>query len=455
MKPSRRDFLCRCCTGLGAVTLAIERFGLVDLFAQAGDYRALVCIFLFGGNDSDNMVIPYDDYDRYAAVRSGPTTVNIPRANLLSMAPANGRGVYGLHPSFAQVHPLFGEGKLAIVTNMGPLVEPTTRESYRNGTARRPINLFSHSDQQALWQTSVPSSASQTGWGGRMADRTQGLNPSTSTFPMMVTTAGLTVFTSASIGRPLALSPHPTPLNQTLRLDGFDGSATANIRYHLLTQLLGTDTGTTHVRSASEVTEKALEIEALLRGAPEPVLPAFPNTPLANQLHQVAKLIALRNPLDLRRQLFFCSLGGFDLHSNQLATHAGLFAQLGDAMRAFYDATVALGVASEVTTFTLSDFARTFLPNGNSGTDHAWGSHQLVLGGAVRGGDFYGTFPALTPDGPDDADSGAGARGRWIPKVAVDQFGATLATWYGVPASDLSAVFPNLSRFDSPNLGFV
>jgi uncharacterized protein (DUF1501 family) len=452
---SRRDFLCRCCTGLGAVTLALDRFGLVNTLAQAGDYRALVCIFLFGGNDSDNMLLPYDDYNTYAAVRSSAAAVQIPREMLLPIAPPSAGAQFGLHPSLTGLQQLFQSQKLAIVTNAGPLVEPLTRNAYQNGTGRRPINLFSHSDQQALWQTSVSTSPSQTGWGGRMADRTLGLNPPTSRFPMMITLAGVTVFTSGVDARPLAIGAAPTPLNSALRLDGFDQSAASMARRAAMVELLGTDTSSSLIRSASETTQKALEIETILRAAGDPAVPPFPISGLGYQLQQVAKLISLRETLDLRRQLFFCSLGGFDLHNNQLVAHAGLLSQLSEAMSAFYQATVSLGVESQVTTFTLSDFARTFRPNGGQGTDHAWGAHHFVMGGAVRGGDFYGAYPTLVPNGPDDADGGSGARGRWIPTTAVDQYGATLASWYGVSGADLSAVFPNLARFGTSNLGFV
>jgi uncharacterized protein (DUF1501 family) len=452
---SRRDFLCRCCTGLGAAALTFERFGLVNALAQAGDYRALVCIFLFGGNDSDNMVIPYDDYETYAAVRTETTAVQIPRDSLLTIAPPSAGAQFGLHPSLIGIRGLFRDGRAAIVTNVGPLVEPTTRESYRNGVARRPINLFSHSDQQSLWQTSISTAASQTGWGGRIVDRTLGLNPSSATFPMMVTVAGLALFTSSSSSRAVALSPAPTALDSALRLDGFDGSPASLARRDVLSRLLGIDTSPALVRSASETMQKAIEIGEVLSTAGDPAVPTFPNTSLGNQLRQVAKLIALRSTLNLNRQIFFCSLGGFDLHNGQLTAHANLFTQLSGAMTAFYNATVALGVDAQVTTFTLSDFARTFKPNGGQGTDHAWGAHHIVMGGAVRGGDFYGQYPTIAPDGPDDADVGSGARGRWIPTTAVDQYGATLASWYGVSSADLPAVFPNLHRFNTANLGFV
>jgi uncharacterized protein (DUF1501 family) len=455
MKRTRRSFLCRCCTSLGAAALTFERFGLVNALAQAGDYRALVCIFLFGGNDSDNMLMPFDDYETYAAVRTPSTALQIPREDLLTISPASAGAQFGLHPSLTGVRSLFQTGRLAIVTNVGPLAEPTTRESYRNGQAERPLNLFSHSDQQALWQTSISTASSQTGWGGRLVDHTHGLNPPGSTFPMMVTVAGLALFTTGSASRPLALSPAPTALDSALGLTGFDSTPVSTSRRDLLSRLLTIDTRSSLVRSTSETMQTALEIGAVLKTAGDPSVPAFPNTSLGNQLKQVAKLIALRSALNLNRQIFFCSLGGFDLHNGQLAAHASLFTQLSAAMTAFYNATVALGVESQVTTFTLSDFARTFKPNGGLGTDHAWGAHHLVMGGAVRGGDFYGRYPTLVPDGPDDADAGSGARGRWIPTTAVDQYAATLAAWYGVPGVDLPAVFPNLSRFATPNLGFV
>ena len=232
------------------------------------------------------------------------------------------------------------------------------------------------------------------------------------------------------------------------------------------------DQGTTLVRGASRVTAEAVAIERALRAAGDPVVPPFPLSPrtsLGNQLEQIAKLISLRNELGMRRQIFFCSLGGFDTHSGQVVGgnpaaggHANLLSQVSNAMRSFYDATVALGVASQVVTFTLSDFARTHVPNGTLGTDHAWGSHQFVVGGSVLGGDFYGVagsngtvFPTLAPSGPDDTDDGGNARGRWIPTTAIDQYGATLASWFGVSGVDLPAVFPNVGRFSPTTLGVL
>ena len=449
---SRREFLCKCCTSLGAAALTFERFGLVNTFAQPANYRALVCIFLFGGNDSNNMLIPYDNYGAYAAMRDDASGIKIDKNDPTLVSPPGTDGRFFFHPSMTGIHQLFREGKLAAVVNVGPLAEPTTRAQYLGNEVRIPINLFSHSDQQTLWQTSIATANSPTGWGGRIIDYTP--LPNQVTFPMMVTTSGLSIFTTGETAA-LAVSPAPTPLNQTLRLNGFDRSPESQIRRSVLTRLLSLDTSAPLVQSANETMRSALDAAAVLEAAVEPALPAFPNNLLGDQLKQVAKLIALRSVLNVNRQIFFCSLGGFDLHTDQASTHATLLDRLSRAMKAFHQATVDLGVERQVTTFTLSDFARTFVANGGAGTDHAWGSHQLVMGGAVTGGNFYGTYPRLVLNDGDDADTGQGARGRWIPTTAVDQYGATLARWYGVPDADMAAVFPNLSRFPTADLGFL
>jgi uncharacterized protein (DUF1501 family) len=258
-----------------------------------------------------------------------------------------------------------------------------------------------------------------------------------------------------------------------LRIDGFPNPPDNDPRYVEMQRLLLVDQDKTLVRGAGRVTGEALAMERALRTTGDPAVPPFPLTPrtnLGNQLEQIAKVISVRNELGMSRQIFFCSLGGFDTHNGQVTsatspttgTHADLLLQVSNAMKAFYDATVQLGVASQVTTFTLSDFSRTWVPNGNLGTDHAWGSHQFVMGGSVLGGEFYGVpgsngtvFPTLAANGPDDTDEGGNARGRWIPTVAIDQYGATLASWVGVSNADLAAVFPNIGRFGQSNLGFL
>ena len=465
----RRKFLCRSFGAFGAAALAFERFGLLNALAQSADYRALVGIFLFGGNDSGNMVIPYDDYSTYAAARQ-PSGLAIPQSSLLPIDVPSLRSRFGLHPSLTGLQALWEDGRAAVVCNVGPLVEPTNRDAYRNGTVRIPPNLFSHSDQVNQWQTSVSTGTGGTGWGGRTADRIGDLNATS--FPLVTSTAGTPIFTAGNVERPLAIAAAPTRLDAALRLDGFGNPPDDDARYVALQNVLLVDQDKTLVRGASRVTGEAVAMERALRFAGNPAAPPFPLNPrtsLGNQLEQVAKLISLRNELGMRRQIFFCSLGGFDTHSAQVAggnpaagTHATLLSQVSDAMRAFYDATVALGVASQVVTFTFSDFSRTHVPNGNLGTDHAWGSHQFVVGGPVLGGDFYGVvgsngtvFPTLAPSGPDDTDDGRNARGRWIPRTAIDQYGGTLVSWLGVSGADLPAVFPNIGRFGSATLGFL
>ena len=276
---------------------------------------------------------------------------------------------------------------------------------------------------------------------------------------MLATVASVTIFTT---GATAAVRPLAFPPGVPFRLDGFPNPPDADPRYQAFQNLLQTDRDLTLVRGASDVMVQSLDNSQVLATLPT-LTTAFPPTGLGSQLQQIAMLIKLNQvTLGLRRQLFFCALGGFDTHNNQVlngnptaGTHAGLLAQLSDAMEAFYDATVELGLASQVTTCTLSDFSRTFKPNGGLGTDHAWGSQQFVMGGAVRGGDFYGTFPPLVLGDGVDTDDGSGARGRWIPTMAVEQYGATLATWFGVPAIDLPAVFPNIGRFATGDLGFL
>lgn len=471
MALTRREFLQKsgCALGAGAMALAFERFGLINALAQTGDYKALVCVFLFGGNDSNNVVIPYDNYAEYADVRDSGANVQIPQGSLLVIDAPSAGAQFGLHPSLSGLHELYGQGKVAVVCNVGPLVEPTTRETFRNLTARRPTNLFSHSDQQIQWQTGKAGIISQTGWGGEVADRMVILNPPGG-FPITVSVAGVTIFSTGRTTRPLGLAP-----GVSLTLEGFPNPPDGHPRYEALKDLLGVDTAATLVAAASEISLQAINNSQVLASLPD-VTTTFPNTALGNQLRQAARLIKLNQtaPLNLRRQLFFCSLGGFDLHNNQVVAgnpttgnHANLWTQVSQAMRAFYDATVELGVESSVTTFTLSDFSRTFKPNGGIGTDHGWGAHHFVMGGSVVGGDFYGlvgpngtVFPSLVLGDSElsvDTDAGAGARGRWVPTVAVDQYAGTLALWHGVDPADIPAIFPNTAdgRFDPLDLGFL
>jgi len=446
---SRRDFLKRtCCTAAaGFAAASFNRFGLVNAMAQTGqDYKAMVCIFLFGGNDSNNMVVPLSSsgYANYQKMRA---VLALPQASLLPINPPSGGGPFGFHSRFKELQPLFNSQKLAVMANVGTLVRPTTRAELQQGQAVLPQNLFSHEDQQAQMQTASLVSGGQTGWAGRTADRIQSIYGAN--FPIIVSLAGTNIFCEGLVARSIQSSGDPTKV-----LDGFSGSSESNSRYAALQSLLTFDTGVSLIQSASSTTSNALKdsnnLAAALASAPA-LATVFPNTGLAGQLKQVAQIIQVHSMLGAQRQIFFVSLGGFDTHSGQIAAQDSLYAQLSQAMNAFYQATVEVGVAPQVTTFTLSDFGRTFLPDSTSGSDHAWGSHHLVMGGGVKGGDFYGKFPNQTLSGPDDASD----EGRWIPTTSLDQYAATMASWFGVPASDLPTIFPNLANFSQPTLGFL
>ena len=467
MRQTRREFLIRAgyaCGGyaLGAAALAsgVARFSLINTLAQGTDYKALVCVFLAGGNDGNNTVVPLGttEYNQYSAVR-GASGLAIPQANLLPITPTSFNTSFGLHPSLPDLQQLWLQQRLSVVCNVGPLVQPLTRQQYQSG-GPRPYQLFSHSDQIAQWQTAIADSIARSGWGGRMADR---FTPHASGYPTITALSG-GIFIRGETTNPLSIASAPTPLNQVLLLNGFGTGSDEVERRNSMTYLRSIDHQFSLVRGSSETTQQAIDVGQTLSADPTLTTP-FPNTALGNQLKQVAKVIKLNREspaLGLNRQIFFCQLGGFDTHQGQVSTQASLLTQLGQGMKAFYEATIEIGVASQVTTFTLSDFGRTLQPAGTNagvvGSDHAWGSHHFVAGGAVRGGDFFGVagpngsvFPILQLSGPNDTDT----RGRWIPTVAVEQYAATLASWFGVSAADIPVVFPNIGRFAARDLGFM
>lgn len=465
----RRDFLCKSGYAIGAATVAtgLRRFSLINALAMQSapaDYKALVCIFLSGGNDCNNTIIPLDatGYNNYFSARN-TAGLAIAQASLLPVTvPSMSNAQFGLHPSLPELRTLYNQQKLAVVSNVGPLVYPMTRAQYQNNSVPKPYQLFSHSDQITQWQTSVSNTRSQTGWGGRTADATAGLNGGNS-FPMITSVAGSNIFNTGINTRPLAVSPAPTPLNQVLVLNGFGAAADEVARRTSMDYLRTIDRQNNLVSTTSDQTQQALDISQAFSTDPT-IATTFPNTTLGNQLKQVAKVIKVNQTsaqLSLERQIFFCSLGGFDTHQNQLNSQGGLMIQVSQAMKAFYDEMVAQGLDSRVTTFTLSDFGRTLQPSGSGaavGSDHAWGNHAFVMGGAVSGGDFYGVagpngtvYPTLQLAGPNDTDN----RGRWIPTASVDQFGATLASWYGLAPADLPVVFPLIGHFSTNDLGFM
>jgi uncharacterized protein (DUF1501 family) len=466
MRQTRREFLVQAghaCVGyaLGAAAFVagVQRFSLINAFAQGADYKALVCVFLAGGNDGNNLVVPTGstEYSAYSAVRSA-SGLAIPRDSLLPVVPASINSPFGLHPSLSELHELWTVQKLSIVCNAGPLVQPLDRQQYKSG-APRPYQLFSHSDQVAQWQTSIADRIASTGWGGRTADRF----PANSSGIPMITALSGGLFTRGQSTSPLSIAAAPTALNQLLVLNGFKTTADEVARRNAMDSLRAIDNDSTLVGAASGTTQQALNIGQTF-SSDVTLATAFPNTTLGNQLKQVAKVVkfnAMSPAMGLNRQIFFCQLGGFDTHQGQLSTQSALLAQVSQAIKAFYDATLELGLEQQITTFTLSDFGRTFQPAGSgadAGSDHAWGNHHFVVGGAVRGGDFYGVpgpnatvFPVLELSGPSDTDD----RGRWIPTASVEQYAATLASWYGVSPADIPIVFPNIGRFDTSDLGFM
>jgi uncharacterized protein (DUF1501 family) len=448
---SRRDFVrIGCCTaasfGLGA---AIGRLNMIQAYAAPApaDYRAMVCIFLFGGNDANNMIVPNDTagYQNYNSVRAN---LALPQNSLLPVIAKTGNVPYGLHPQLPGLQGLFSGGQLAVLANVGTLAQPITQQQYLQGGATLPINLFSHSDQQGQMQTATFDGFSPTGWAGRAVEKLQTLNAGAQ-YPPITSVSGGAIFCVGNQTVPFVLSPGSAP-----GLQGFNGAAAQNARLLSFQQLLTFDSGLSLVQDTSGVMTQSLQQSAVLSSALAglPALQtAFPVTGLGRQLKQVAQIIQARSALGLQRQIFFCSIGGFDTHSDQLDTQQDLFTQLDTAMSAFYTSTVELGIPQNVTTFTLSDFSRTYQPGSNGGTDHAWGSNQLVLGGGVHGQDIYGQFPTFALGGPSDA----GNNSRWIPTTSVDQYGATLAKWFGVQDSDLPAIFPNINNFTTPLPAFV
>ena len=440
---TRRQLL----SGLGQTAL-LSFLGKVNVLAQATppDYKALVCIFLSGGNDSHNMIVPLNGPDNLA-YRAARGSLALPDGNGALIPVQNIDGVpYGLNPGLQALAPLWNQGALGIVANTGMLVQPVSRAEFLLNAKPVPTNLFSHSDQIQQMQSGVPSASGGTGWGGRAVDQVQGLNGAAS-FPSAVSIAGPALFCKGSVIQSASLWPG-------FNLDASGMSlwpqAAADARKNGYQQILQFNSGLELIQVANHVRQDAIALNAMMSGASAVINTPFPGTDLGRQLQQVAQLVKLRSSTGMSRQVFFCSLGGFDTHGSQSWQHWDLLRQLSEALAAFYTATGELGVADKVTSFTLSDFGRTLQPSG-TGTDHGWGTHHLVLGGAVQGGRIHGTFPSLALSGPDDA----GSRGVLIPSTSIDQYGATMAAWLGVPASQLTTVFPNLANFANPTLGFL
>jgi uncharacterized protein (DUF1501 family) len=466
MANTRRDFLRTSACALGGMALAssLDTFGVVHALTPqaAPDYRALVCVFLNGGNDGNNMFLDLNQYSQYSTARNA-AQLAIPQANFLPVAPVSG-GSFGFHPNMPELQGLFNQGKLAVLCNNGPLVEPLTRTTYQNGTGKKPLQLFSHSDQVGLYQTAIANSVSQTGWGGRLADKTLGLNGA-ATFPSNVSIAGVNLYLTGVDTRQLAVADSNTSLANVLQLNNAPSATASEISSRLASfnELRTFDTNFKLIKAASDIRSSSIQTDNALSTVNPVLTTTFPNTSLSRQLLQVARLIkASTDPsagINMKRQIFFVQIGGFDTHSAQLNGQGTLLQQVSQAINAFFNATVELGLQDKITLFTMSDFSRTLQPSGTGaaqvGSDHAWGNHQMIVGGAVQGHTLYGSYPNLTPGGPDDTDGGSSPRGRWIPTTSIEQYAATLATWYGLSSADLTAVFPLISHFSTPNLGFL
>ncbi len=477
--PTRRKFLGACCAAVSATgmlsTLAqLRLMGAVadpdngpQTPARAGalpaDYKALVCLFLAGGNDANNMIVPFDTagYSAYNSV-AGRGAIALPRNQLLGISPRTTDGrEWALHSSLNSdvantnstgLKSLFDEGRMALVGNVGTLVVPTTKAQYTARSVPLPPQLFSHNDQQVEWQSSVPDKPFATGWGGRLADLTTAFNTSDN-ISMSISLNGQNSFQVGKNVVQFAVNPNGAVALNSSSGATATGTNAASIRMRAQNELLAARNSNLFETAFSGLTTNAISDSAMLSGilsGNAPFQTQFSNTSLGQQLRTIARLIAAAPQLGLKRQIFFARIGGWDLHDAQLGAHANLFGDVSRNVAAFYRTTVELGCAEQVTTFTSSDFGRTFNSNGD-GSDHGWGSNHFVVGGAVKGGDIYGRMADLTIRGPDDAST----RGSWIPTTSVDEYAATLATWFGVSATNLPVVLPNIGRFAKPNLGFV
>ncbi len=445
----RRDFL-RGASACGGACL-LSQLGALRALAQASDgYKALVCVFLAGGNDSNNTIVPIDQegYYRYYQAR---TPLALAKGLLPPLSPSAGPTVHGLHPSLSDLVPVWDAGQLAVLFNVGSLVRPISVTEYRGSTASdvRIPGLFSHDDQVRQWMSSIAGRPVRTGWGGRLMEE---IDAPVSGMPGLISIANGSRF---GIGE--TVEAVIVPSSGLIELNSDDGSAIAPLRRDTWMRLLAAETSSQLIASVQRVNRFTLENRGQVNDALSAASPvtksAFAGlgSGFARQLATVSKLIEQRNSHATQRQVFYVSLSGFDLHSAQLSKHASLLRDLGSALAAFNTAMNGMGAASRVTTFTHSEFSRTLHVNTTGGTDHAWGGHHFVMGGAVNGRTFYGTFPMLEVAGPDDADW----LGRWVPTVSVDQYAATLATWFGVAPQDLAAVLPNLANFAQPTLPFM
>lgn len=480
--PSRRKFLGACCasvtaTGMLSALAQLRMIGAVadpsngplatpgTAAAPQTDFKALVCLFLAGGNDANNFIVP-TDAATYAAYATGRGALALPQNALLGITPKTSDGrTWGLHPSFG-INPdgstggglkgLFDQGKVAVLANVGTLAYPLTQAQYNNGSVPKPLQLFSHDDQQVEWQSSITDRAFTTGWGGRLADLTNAFNTN-NRISMSISLNGQNSF---QVGKSVA--QYSVGTSGALALTGNGtGTSVNGLRTAAMKDLLAQQNVNLFEAAFGGLTTGAVADSALLSTVVtgnSPFATYFNglNSSLSQQLHMITRVINAQSALGLKRQVFFARIGGFDLHDSQVnagnttaGAHANLIRDISQSLTAFNNALTSIAAQNQVTTFTASDFGRTYNTNGD-GSDHGWGSHHLVMGGAVNGGDVYGRMPTFAINGPDDT-----GRGRWIPTTSVDEYSATLAKWFGVSPTDLPVVLPNIGRFAKPDLGFM
>lgn len=452
---ARRAFLKRSAAlgisgALAPWAMQLSMLGEAAAQSASDDYKALVCVFLNGGNDHANTFIPYDTthYNAYAGIRPSVATARelLNATALTPLKPLADGLQFALAAELAPLKPIWDAQHLAIQLNVGPLIVPTTVTQYNAKSVPLPPKLFSHNDQTSLWQSGLTEGAT-SGWGGRMGDLL--LDSNGSSFFTCISASGNAIFLSGQTAVQYQISTSGAiPINGIS--NALYGSAVCqNALRALVTQ---SDAKVFEDEYASVVRrsiDAQAQVTSALAGLP-PLNTVFDDSnSLAMQLKIVAQMIAARGALAAKRQVFLVSVGGFDLHDSLVANHPGLLNTVANAMRAFYDATVELGVAQNVTTFTASDFGRTLTSNGD-GSDHGWGSHHFVMGGAVKGQNYYGLPPEIAVNGADDV-----GQGRLLPTTSVDQFAATLATWLGIANSDLAWVMPNIGNFSHQNLGFL
>lgn len=445
---SRRKFL-QLSASLGLVG-GLHKLHLVQAAPQ--DYKALVCLFMFGGDDGHNLVVPLDS-TQYGAYQNARGALALPQSQLLAIDDPT-LGAFGLHYALPELQTLFQDGKLAILANVGVLVQPTSYADLSNPGFPLPTNLRSHSDQVTAMQTGYPNADSSTGWGGRTLDGLQAYNSGTS-FPVSIAMNNPAIYCAGAVTQGISLQP-----GNALDQSAFSvyPAAAAQARVTAQQQIITAASGNSLIDVANKVMATATALNPILKSAAGSVVfpKPFPSVSIGDQLAEIARIISLNAQLGAGRQVFFCGLGSFDTHSGQAYQQWDLLQQTSKALDAFYAALNSWGMDQQVTTFTLSDFGRTLQPSG-TGSDHGWGNHHFILGGAVSGGRIYGRFPLMTnyANFNSTASDYADSRGAMLPSTSLVEYGATLARWFGATDSQLHSIFPQLGNFVSPLSGFA